>query len=55
MSALHFALTPKMKPLPGNRSVLVAALDVGTSKIAMRKRSARVDRVIGRGDRTPLS
>src|SRR5260370_38678821 len=34
MSALHFALTPKMKPLPGNRSVLVAALDIGTSKIA---------------------
>ncbi len=34
MSGLHFALTPKMKPLPGNRSVLVAALDIGTSKIA---------------------
>jgi cell division protein FtsA len=34
MSALPFGLTPKMKPLPPNRSVLVAALDVGTSKIA---------------------
>jgi len=34
MTALQFGLTPKMKPLPGNRSVLVAALDVGTSKIA---------------------
>jgi cell division protein FtsA len=34
MNALQFGLTPKMKPLPANRSVLVAALDVGTSKIA---------------------
>jgi cell division protein FtsA len=34
MSALQFGLTPKMKPLPQKRSVLVAALDVGTSKIA---------------------
>jgi cell division protein FtsA len=34
MSGLPFALTPKMKPLPPSRSVLVAALDVGTSKIA---------------------
>src|SRR2546430_5659023 len=34
MTALQFGLTPKMKPLPGNRSVLVAALDIGTSKIA---------------------
>ena len=34
MSALQFGLTPKMKPLPPKRSVLVAALDVGTSKIA---------------------
>jgi cell division protein FtsA len=33
MSALQLGLTPKMKPLP-KRSVLVAALDVGTSKIA---------------------
>jgi cell division protein FtsA len=34
MSALAFGLTPKMKPLPLKRSVMVAALDVGTSKIA---------------------
>jgi cell division protein FtsA len=34
MNALAFGLTPKMKPLPPNRSVMVAALDVGTSKIA---------------------
>src|SRR5262249_56904417 len=34
MSALAYGLTPKMKPLPPKRSVLVAALDVGTSKIA---------------------
>jgi cell division protein FtsA len=34
MSTLQSGLTPKMKPLPQKRSVLVAALDVGTSKIA---------------------
>ena len=34
MSALQFGLTPKMKPLPPSRSVLVAALDVGTRKLA---------------------
>jgi len=34
MSALQLGLTPKMKPLPPKRSVMVAALDVGTSKIA---------------------
>jgi cell division protein FtsA len=34
MSALQSGLTPKMKPLPAKRSALVAALDVGTSKIA---------------------
>jgi cell division protein FtsA len=34
MSALAFGLTPKMKPLLPKRSMLVAALDVGTSKIA---------------------
>jgi cell division protein FtsA len=62
MSALQFGLTPKMKPLPPNRSVLVAALDVGTSKIAcmigrlkplppqdaLRRRSHSVD-VVGFG------
>ncbi len=34
MSALHYGLTPKMKPIPARRSALVAALDVGSSKIA---------------------
>jgi cell division protein FtsA len=34
MSALQIGLTPKMKPLPQKRSVLAAALDIGTSKIA---------------------
>jgi cell division protein FtsA len=33
MSALQFGLAPKMKPLGPRRSTLVAALDVGTSKI----------------------
>ncbi len=34
MSALHYGLTPKMKPLAPKRTALVAALDIGTSKIA---------------------
>jgi cell division protein FtsA len=34
MTALHYGLTPKMKPVPPRRSALVAALDIGTSKIA---------------------
>jgi len=34
MSALHYRLTPKMKPISPRRSALVAALDVGSSKIA---------------------
>ena len=34
MSALQHGLTPKIKPLSPKRSALVAALDVGTSKIA---------------------
>lgn len=34
MNALHYGLTPKMKPIPPRRSALVAALDVGSSKIA---------------------
>src|SRR5262245_2154019 len=33
-TALQFGLTPKTKPLSPKRSALVAALDVGTSKIA---------------------
>lgn len=34
MSPLHYGLTPKMRPLSPRRSGLIAALDVGTSKIA---------------------
>jgi cell division protein FtsA len=34
MSPLNYGLTPKMKPLAAKRTALVAALDVGTSKIA---------------------
>ena len=34
MSSLRAGLTPKMKPLSPKRSAMVAALDVGTSKIA---------------------
>jgi len=34
MSALHYGLTPKMRPIPPRRSALVAALDVGSSKVA---------------------
>ena len=33
MSSLQFGLTPKMKPVSPKRSALVAALDIGTSKI----------------------
>jgi cell division protein FtsA len=33
MSPLNYGLTPKMRPLTPNRSALVVALDVGTSKI----------------------
>jgi len=34
MSSLGHGLAPKMRPLPTKRSALVAALDIGTSKIA---------------------
>ncbi len=34
MSALHYGLTPKMKPISPRRSAVVAALDVGSSKVA---------------------
>ncbi len=34
MNALHYGLTPKMKPISPRRSALVAALDVGSSKVA---------------------
>jgi len=33
MTVLHFGLTPKMKPVSPNRAVVVAGLDIGTSKI----------------------
>jgi cell division protein FtsA len=33
MNPLHYGVTPKMKPISPKRSALVAALDVGTSKI----------------------
>jgi cell division protein FtsA len=34
MSALQLGLTPKMKPLAPKRTALIAALDIGTSKVA---------------------
>ncbi len=34
MSPLNYGLTPKMRPLAAKRTALVAALDVGTNKIA---------------------
>ncbi len=34
MSPLQYGITPKMKPVSPKRSALVAALDIGTSKIA---------------------
>ncbi|HKM86986.1 MAG TPA: cell division protein FtsA [Xanthobacteraceae bacterium] len=34
MSALHYGLTPKMKPISPRRSALIAALDIGSSKVA---------------------
>jgi len=33
MNPLHYGLTPKMKPVSPKRSALIAALDIGTSKI----------------------
>jgi cell division protein FtsA len=33
VSALHYGLTPKMKPISPRRSAVVAALDVGSSKV----------------------
>src|SRR5688572_28644868 len=62
MSVLQFGLTPKTRPLSPKRSALVAALDVGTSKVAcliarlkpqppqdvLRRRSHTVD-VVGFG------
>jgi cell division protein FtsA len=34
MNVLHYGMTPKMKPVSPKRSALIAALDIGTSKIA---------------------
>ena len=34
MSALNYGLTPKMRPIAPRKTALVAALDIGTSKIA---------------------
>jgi cell division protein FtsA len=34
MNSLNYGLTPKMRPVAPKRTALVAALDVGTSKIA---------------------
>ena len=34
MSPLNYGLTPKMKPVAPRRTALIAAVDVGTSKIA---------------------
>ncbi|HVV60144.1 MAG TPA: cell division protein FtsA [Pseudolabrys sp.] len=33
MNVLHFGMTPKMKPVSPKRAAVVAALDIGTSKI----------------------
>jgi cell division protein FtsA len=33
MNALHYGLTPKMKPISPRKSAIVAALDVGSSKV----------------------
>src|ERR1700677_2626451 len=33
MNTLHYGLTPKMKPISPRRSAVVAALDVGSSKV----------------------
>jgi len=34
MNTLHYGLTPKMKPISPHRSAVVAALDIGSSKVA---------------------
>src|SRR5258708_20044560 len=34
MRPLQYGLTPKMKPVSPKRTALIAALDIGTSKIA---------------------
>ena len=32
-NVVRFGVTPKMKPVPPKRSAVVAAIDVGTSKV----------------------
>jgi cell division protein FtsA len=34
MNALHYGVTPKMRPISPRRNALIAALDIGSSKIA---------------------
>jgi cell division protein FtsA len=52
MTSLHRGSTPKMRPVPANRTKLVAALDIGSSKIACMiarlKPCAPQDALIGR-------
>jgi len=52
MSGAHRKSAPKMKPVPANRTTLVAALDIGTSKIACMiarlKPCAPTDALVGR-------
>jgi cell division protein FtsA len=52
MTGLHRTPAPKMRPVPTNRTTLVAALDIGTSKIACMiarlKPCAPNDALIGR-------
>jgi cell division protein FtsA len=33
MNALHYGLTPKMKPISPRRTAVIAALDIGSSKV----------------------
>ena len=51
MSSLAIRLAPKMKPVSPKRSALVAALDIGTSKIVCL--IARLTPRIAAGDAAP--
>jgi len=52
MTSLHRGPTPKMRPVPANRTKLVAALDIGSSKVACMiarlKPCAPQDALVGR-------
>jgi cell division protein FtsA len=52
MSSVHRKPAPKMRPVPANRTTLVAALDIGTSKVACMiarlKPCAPSDALVGR-------